>query len=264
MSTTRKLVFLAVAMLIAMAELDRLVGDAISSDGQVSQIADVTGFSAVAHIESWAGWATATPPPWLLILIQIALDLVFIWAYRLLLLQFTPAVGPAAAWHRRVRWLVAADLAEDAMLALAAIALTWGGHPLVLGGAVAGFAILKWVAVVLLLFWVLRHERAQLRSWFSLRLRLLWVHRAAAVVVGALAIVSLLPRAEILEQLPDIQRAWFIWEGPGSPVAFDVLLLFFAVLLAGLLWFAVFVMGRIRSTLFHQVMGWPRRSRSRA
>jgi len=258
MWTTRKLVFLTVAVLIAMAELDRLVGEALSFDGQVSRIADVTGFSAVTHLESWAGWATAAPPPWLLIFIHIALDLVFIWAYRTLLLGFTPVLGVAADWQKRVRWVVIADVVEDAVLALSAIVLIWGAHASFLAWSVAAFATLKWIAVGSLVFWLLRHEGATLWSWLSLRIRLLWVHRAAAVVIGALAIVSLLPRAEILEQLPDIQRSWFLWDGPGEPVGFEGQLLIFAVLLGGILWFAIFLMGRIRSTLFNSVMGGPR------
>ena len=126
----------------------------------------------------------------------------YVWFHRFRAARFGE-VGRRAGAGRRV----GADLLENLLIGLGA-PLGW---LLLVATAVKWAALLPAVALAL---WTLRPTLARLP-------KALYTHRYSAAIVLPLAVLSLGRGPDLLEQLPDIQRAWadpghhgdFVWAG---------------------------------------------------
>lgn len=239
---------LAVCGLVARAEVNALVQEATPT-GQYSVGAlygwgQVTGIAQAptATLRAWSAAAGQFPllPAWLYL--HLAADLLFVAGYW--------AVGHALlrqdrCTHTVLTVLVGADLLEDGC---AAGAFGW-----VLAGSPApGWAawvlhlavLVKWVALAAFLvrlavyLWTDPAARACLRRVAAA----LKVQRFSLVVVALLAVLACARGSDVLEQLPDVQRAWLTWP-PSMGWVHLAVAVTAQVLLAALLVF----LGRLRT-----------------
>ena len=162
-------------------------------------------------------WAAATGqfrwlPVWLYI--NLLFDVLFITGYAFLGFTLLPPKDrEKPAWW--LLWaLIAADLAEDAIAAVAFFGLTDQRHPVyALAVALHVATMLKWLAALALLVrvayraWDSKRARRAIRYLFSA----LWEQRFSVVVVIFLAVVAAGSGADVLEQMPDVQRSWLTW-----------------------------------------------------
>ena len=254
--STRRLILVAIGALIALAELDRLVAETLTGNGQTFQISEVVGPLAAGTTSAWEGWASGAAPPGVLIWVHIALDALFVACYVALLLRY----DTSARWRIAVGILVWIEILEAKLLMIQAALLFH--QESVAGLAIAGAVVssAKWLTVVILIVMAVRRaSRIRLPDghnawwrWARAAFHTVGVHRAGAAVVVVLAIISLIPQTGFLEQLPDIQRSWITWDGAHA-VSLDPMAMIVALLVAIAVWAALFAMGRVRSELHYRV-----------
>ena len=211
---------LALAALIAMQEVDRLVRAVVVRGSATSSVQAVV--APVPDPGAWAGWIGAPDrvrvADW--IVVHTLVDAVFFLAYGALAvgLLARTAARPARCF---LGLLLVAEVAEAVLLLVGAGVVRAGPAPgaePVWGwsGVLAGVSVTKWVALALLVVAVVRNR--ELRGVLGCGLRragtALWVQRLSAVGVVVLAVLSLVPRGDVSDQLPDVQRAWL--GGPGG------------------------------------------------
>jgi hypothetical protein len=242
----------SLAALGGMAQVAAIVQEAIPT-GAISVTSlygpgQLLSTNFAAAYDTLNAWAAATGqfrwlPVWLYL--NLLFDVLFITGYAFLGFTLLPPKdreGPA--WW--LLWaLIAADLAEDAIAAVAFFGLTGQRHP-VYGLAVALHVatMLKWLAALALLV------RVAYRAWDSERARrairylfsALWEQRFSVVVVIFLAVVAAGSGADVLEQMPDVQRSWLTWP-PGMGWVHAAVAVTAQLLLALLLVF----LGRMRT-----------------
>ncbi|KUG57065.1 hypothetical protein AVL62_15875 [Serinicoccus chungangensis] len=160
----------------------------------------------------------------LLVGLWLGVDVAFAITYGLLLWSLLSrvvdrgAVLPQApvrllTWPRPwVVWVaVAADVAENVLLALLVLGPASEAPPAFLVPATAWTSALKWVlllAVAVQLGYALLGTPAG-RTWLSRRGRAVYAQRFSALAFAPVALLALVPGSGILDQLPDIQRTWF-------------------------------------------------------
>ncbi len=225
---------IAVGLYLALNELDYLSG-LVDYSGSRHPFTGLMGPGAVFSPEGTAGgWRALaerggdvdTLLGWYLLL-----DVGFIAAYGVLLLRaFRGARAVALTWCAAL--LVAADFAED---------LAARSH----AGATYLFTLVKWVLVLALAAgWLRRFTSAAGAPWRATarrRLAALWYQRFSLVAILPVAILSLLPGSDLLDQFPDVQRRW------ADSGRSDSLHGLWAVLAMGLVCAALFALGRLRS-----------------
>jgi hypothetical protein len=119
-----------------------------------------------------------------------------------------------ARWRAVVAWviLLVADVTEDALLAVAAgVLAAHEPFPLALQWAIAGAATVKFAAAGLLVlsFLLLSQFRGDVRAMLRRGWQAVYAQRLSVVVVAVLTALALLPPWHgLLEQLPDVERAW--------------------------------------------------------
>ncbi|CAN5382876.1 hypothetical protein BH09ACT4_BH09ACT4_04900 [soil metagenome] len=244
-----RLLVLAVGLLIAMAELDRLVSQILAPNGQAFSLTDVVGVGAFGAVSAWAGWAHATISVAPLVIAHVLLDLAFIASYFLLLRQ----LSAGRRWTVVLWVLLGADLLEDLFLLVQSALVTQREWSAIVAGLGAGASLAKWLAVLVLLVLAVRDHGPTLWQTARSLPKTLAIHRVGLSVVAILAAVSLIPQSGVLEQLPDIQRAWIFWRagpehGPIGPVI-DGAAVAVSVVLAVVVWAVLFLIGRLRSRL---------------
>ena len=214
------LLSLVVALLITIGEIDHLLSQVLDQ-GRTWSVGGLTGPTAVLHpgdtLDGWeffaerANGVNGQVDGWLRL--YAVADVVLALTYGLL----------GVVWFRRfraARWGevgmalavagAAADVLENVLVGL--------GAPL--GWLLLGATSLKWallLPLVVLAVWTLRRTLARLP-------KALYTHRYSAAIVLPLALLSLGRGPDLLEQVPDIQRAWadpgqhgdFVWAGPVS------------------------------------------------
>jgi len=234
------LALLALAALLVMNELDRLIADVVSPSGRTHALSGVYGPTAFLETEAWGDWAASAFPVASLIRASVLADLVLIACYTTLLVRLVRRVTREGIRVRRwglglVAALAIADLAEDALL----VALSVPGAPgwlvwpqvaatsakFAAGLAVAGFLLLG------------REVGDRARAALGRGWRGLYAQRLVAIVVGAIAAVSLVSADGVIEQLPDVYRSWIGYGGLDA-LPLVATLLAFAVTGTGLLWLA--------------------------
>lgn len=211
------LLSVAVALVITIGEIDHLLAQVLD-DGRTWSVTKLTGVTAVLHpgdtLDGWRFFADRAQgvngqvDGWLRM--YAATDIALAATYALL----------GYVWFRRFRGSrlgragiilvlvgAGADFVENVLIGL--------GAPL--GWLLLTATAVKWAALLpaaLLALWTLRPTLARLPKAF-------YTHRYSAAIVLPLALLSLGRGPDLLEQIPDIQRAWadpgqhahFIWAG---------------------------------------------------
>lgn len=249
-------VSLTAGVLIAIAQVDRLIGQVPDAFGRTFEVTALTFpvVSQTAWRERHAGWsflfqeaaADGRMASWLLV--YALLDLVFILLYGLLIRSWGAHLTTMAVRVERpvrgLRWCVLAlwcglfaDVLESAvMLGLR----SWGSAP----QALLALSTVKWAGLVVgavstLVWWSVARQSAPGPSTLRRTLKAAYTHRLSVLVLVPLVALGLPPGPDLVDQLPDIQRRWadagglehFVWSGVLTLVA------------AG----ALFVLGRLRS-----------------
>jgi hypothetical protein len=255
---TGRLLIAAVGLLIILGELDRLSEEFLTRGGQSFSIQGTIGPLALGLDGVWTAWAAADPSPRWIILTHTAVDVVFIVCYLFLFRRILSTVIPAglvstytpAQLQASVRtaraalWaLVGIDAAEDLLLLVGAITMTPGADLDAFGKAVALVSTAKFVALLALVVAAARSPLVRER-FRSLRttVEAVVVHRFAALAVLVLAVLSMVPRAGVLEQLPDVQRSWIEKNGEEWGDVVPRIDLFGAALAATVIFFAVMLL----------------------
>jgi len=245
--STSVLVPALLALTIAAEEIGRLIGETLSSAGQSYSIDDTIGPLALAHVDGWAAWSTASGSP-----------AVFLIAHAIVLIGFYGVSAVLAArlatGSRPARLVIACIAVAEGIEILASL----GAGALIAGGAgpsgiipvvawvVAIAATLKWLGVIVGIAAALRNADVRARIGGGIRrgARAVYAQRLSLVVVLFLGVTSLVPQSGILEQLPDAQRAWL---DAGSNGAAQAVIAIAALLVTAL---ALFVLGRQRARRF--------------
>lgn len=245
-------VALTAGALIALAQLDRLIGQVRDDPlGLTFQVTPLTGpsLSGSALAQRETGWTFLFDPAlpearmgaWLTA--YAVVDLVFIGLYGLLVLAWGRRFRPRAAsrWSSLpmgVLWFgVAADVVESLLIILAR---GWSAAPAVLPWV----STTKWVALAVgagsgLLWWSIVRVPAGGRSALSRVRSALYTHRLSLLVLVPLVVLGLPTGSDLMDQLPDIQRRWADPGGLGHLLWSGVL----TVVTSG----ALFAVGRLRS-----------------
>ncbi|MCU1584067.1 MAG: hypothetical protein JWM49_623 [Microbacteriaceae bacterium] len=225
-ATLLQWIMLAAVSLLTMAEIDRLISDAIGPDRQSHSLTSVIGPLAIFNVPAWGQWASSglgsTIGWW--IVASALIDALFVLAYAVILFRLTaralppnPPAGspPPLEWvnvSRVLLWsLIATEILEAGFLLFGASVILGLPFPLdVVGGMVAVVSTLKWIVVAVFSAAVLRNSgtRTILARIIKHSARAVWVHRLSAVLVLVLVVFSCIPGAGVLDQLPDIQRQW--------------------------------------------------------
>jgi hypothetical protein len=257
----------ALALLIALAETSRLSAQIVSpEDHRPHAINDLVGPTVVGPSATARAWEAALAPEattWRFYLsVHLLLDVALV---ALMVVAAVSALGRLnrdaarsdastirlairtvrAPQSTRLRWILvigvgagALDLIED--LLIFALARRW-----IPAWVVAWTTIVKWaitaVFVVGALLWLARDDQSQqyrstLRQWWFALHR----HRLAFIVLLPVAFLSLVPRGDISDQLPDVQRSWV--DGGNGWVEASAAFVVVLCTAAGL-----YVMGRFRS-----------------
>ena len=214
--------------------------------GQVT--APVTPPTAV--LNAWAdtaGQFFGGMSAWLCV--YLAFSVVFIAGYYLLGWE---VLGRPRLWrpHRSAGpWLllglVVVSLVQDG-IALLAFLIWVGPHRHVPGGLawlLHLVVIVKWAAAVALIVWMAFWvgSRDDVRLQFRRIGRALWEQRFSVAVVTLLGVLAISRGSDVLEQLPDVQRAWLTW-----PPSVEWVHLAAAVAVQALLAFLLVYLGRLR------------------
>jgi hypothetical protein len=205
-----------------MAEISRLSGSILDSVGQAWSFNELAGFGSFSSRAGWrADFTGAIRVRGIFLAVYVAADLAFIYIYWILIRSFWKRTFPERVpTNRRVLLLilVATDLIEDG-LALGTLALREHATALwVFSYLLAGVNTVKSLACIAVAFMVLRDlltsggrsVRRSLREAY----RLIRQHRFTLVPLAVVSVVSIIPGADILDQVPDIARRWT--DGPGN------------------------------------------------
>lgn len=256
LETTRRWVTLAsviAAVLIAMAEIDRLISAVVSLDdngresGASHSLSSVTGLLPFSATDAWSGWQSSAfaEQVALWIVFSVALDAVFIVCYARAAGRFISSFGSRSTVTMRwtLRLLISADVAEGVGLLFGAVCVAVGFPITVVAGVLPAVSMAKWAltAVLLVLFLRTPTTRGALRAAARRGWQALWTHRLSAVTVLLLGALACIPKDGVLDQLPDVQRQWIGGEHLGQAAWAAV-----AVVLAAL---SAFALGRARTRL---------------
>jgi hypothetical protein len=240
----------ALAALVARAEAGAVIQEVMPT-GQYS----VSGLAGVGQL-----FAPASPAPtlnawtvashlfshlWIWLSVQAGFDLVFVAGY----IGFGLAFRSAAGWRLRAWWplyaVALANLIQD-VIAVTAFCGWIRPHrsvPGALAFALEGAVIAKWALVVVLLAWltyrVFTSDQSGARA--QLIATALKKQRFSLVVVALLAVIAIGRGTDVLEQFPDVQRAWLTW-----PPSIGWLHMVFAVAAQALLAIALVLLSAMR------------------
>ena len=211
--------WVAVASLVAvmLGEIDRLIASVPGGDERSHSLNVVLSPLGATKTDSWLQWADAELNQaigrW--IVLSALLDLLLVLA---LVVLFMALVRIAARPRSRVVPTVAlvayasAELIEDAFQIGGGFAVV-AGDPAVaqrLGIAMAVFTTLKALSLLVFAFAVLRIAayRREMRRQIARVARAIWVHRLATLAILVIVVLACIPAADLLDQLPDVQRQW--------------------------------------------------------
>lgn len=233
----------AVVLLIMLGEIDQLLSQVVDPDAQrVWSVNALSGPFGWFDRESTAeGWRFVADPgnvadPEAHPLSQDLVDSVGAWLTAYAMLDVGLALvygwlgvlwfsGRSARGGLLILTAATADILENLQI------LVWTPHPYVLMAC----TLAKWLALLGAAYYVWSEAKDSIT-----RLpRALYTHRYSALIVLPLAFLSLGRGPDLLEQVPDIQRAWGQWNGVGDLVAAGG-----AMSILGL---AAFVIGRQRT-----------------
>ncbi|WP_022890642.1 hypothetical protein [Agromyces italicus] len=244
---------------VALAELDRLIASVPDAAGQSHSLNLALSPFSLLQRTSWSAWAEM---PWHTqigqwIILSAALDAVMVVAYAILLhrLILTAPRSAQAVPAIAFATILASECLEAALQIGAGAAVATGMTDVAhsVGRLIAFVTLAKVLGFIVLAVAVMRIP--EYRSWIGGRLRRLgraiWVHRLAALVILALFVLACIPAADLLDQLPDVERQWADGRLGGWHAAFGIT----ALLVTGLLTFAL-NRRRTRYMIETRVHGW--------
>ncbi|MEP6478126.1 MAG: hypothetical protein ABJB03_01950 [Rhodoglobus sp.] len=243
--------------LIAMNEADRLIGQAVGTDGFVHALSSVIGFGAGAETGAWSGWRTASFSPAPYILVHTAFDLLFLACYGILLARLVRYAAARSGGSPRtplllVGLLVGVDLLEDALIVVLDASVFAANEPLGwMPVVLTAVTYAKWLVAIAIALYVLLGSTvgSTVRPAIRSALLALYAQRLGTVVVLTVGAVSLVTADGVLEQVPDVYRGWLGYPANralGIPT-FDAVAIacaFVAFLVTGL---GLFALGRQRA-----------------
>jgi hypothetical protein len=237
------------ALLIMMAEISRLSGSMLDTIGQAWSFNELAGFGSLSSHAGWrADFSGAVRVRGTFLAVYLAADVAFISIYWALIRRFWKRHFDGRALKMRLALLlilVGADLIEDA-LALGTLGLRTHVTSLwLVSHLLAGVNTVKSLLCVIVAFMVVRDllqsgGRTVRRSMQEIY-QLVRQHRFTVVPLALVSVMSIVPGADILDQVPDIARRWtdgprnFTLEGGSALLA----LIFFTATL--------FLVGRMRT-----------------
>jgi hypothetical protein len=273
LASSTALALLAVAFVIVRNELDRLIGEVLSVDGHTHSLGSVTGFTAAAQTGAWAAWksASAAASAETFIAASALLGLLFVCCY--FWLGYRLVRHSVDAWNEalpedepRVSLLKAAlplivlgglnalgDILIFALDVVPSAGLGW------LPGVFALVAYLTIAAAIVVGLQLILSEviGTPVRRFLFLAIRAIYAQRLAAIVVFAIAALSLLPLPNLFEQISDVYRGWVTFPPDAGflpvfsgPTIATLILDFVAFALTG---FSLFALGRERATHYSQL-----------
>ena len=240
------LALLALAAVLVMNELDRLIADVVSPSGRTHALSGVYGPGSALETEAWSDWGASAFPVGELVRASVVADAVLIACYGVLLFRLIRRVAPDDTRSRRwglgfVVAFIVADALEDVMLVALSFAGAASGGWVWVQVAATYLKFMAGLAVLGYLF-LSRAVGDEMRKAVGRGWRGLYAQRLVAIVVGAIAVVSLLTADGVIEQLPDVYRSW-IGYGGLEAVPMLATLVAFAATGTGLLWLS---RGRVR------------------
>jgi hypothetical protein len=236
---------------LVLTEADRLIGEIPSATQSVHTLNEVIGPFALISRSAWADWATIADGggPGILIQLHTLADAFFWIGYGLLswrLLAKLPATKRAPA-TKGLAVLIGAEAAEAIALIVTARLLLDSSSTFAMSWALAAISTVKWIACIAffgrLVVGLLRVTT--LRIAFLGTLRGVYEQRLALIVVGVLGVLAVFPAGSILEQVPDIERAWLYLDGDVPRVHLELVFTSGAVLVAVAI--SQFFFGRARA-----------------
>lgn len=243
-SLTGTLTVLALAVWIAMAEVDRLIADAATATGRSASASSLQAIDPRLGQENWSLWVSLPEEighqVMVLLAIYFILDMVFAALYAWLLFRLF-AGRRAATWI--VRAVLFSELAEG-MIQL----ITLGQlhtEPLRIEFLLTMAFVMteiKWLALVSLIVGIFVYQTLRMSFFGSVRRawNALFFHRLSVAVIVVIGSLALLPIPGVNDQMPDTQRAW-LDSGPGRFAITSI-----AALVVSL---GLFYLGRRRSEL---------------
>ena len=267
LASSTALALLAVSFIIVRNELDRLIGEVLSVDGHTHSLDDVTGFGAFAQVGSWAAWksASAAASAQTFVAVFAGFGLLFVGCY--LWLGFRLIRGAAERWDtaHEDRAPVSLLKACTPLFVLAGVNLLGDILILVLDflpaaslgalpGIFAGISYLTIAAAIVFGLQLILSEviGTPVRRFLLLAVRAVYAQRLTAIVVVAIAALSLLPLPNLFEQISDVYRGWVTFPTDAGflpiftgPAIATLILDFVAFALVGL---SLFALGRERAT----------------
>jgi hypothetical protein len=180
--------------------------------------------SPAATLNAWTQASHLFSDLWIWLSVLAGFDVVFIAGYIGLGLAFRSAAAgdgePAArSWRLRQWWplyaLAAVNLTQD-IIAVTAFCVWIRQHRLVPAGlawVLEAAVIVKWVLAAVLVVWLIYRvftsdATAGRASLISTALK---KQRFSLVIVALLAVIAVGLGTDVLEQFPDVQRAWLTW-----------------------------------------------------
>lgn len=256
---TLSLASVVLLIAVALAELDRLIASVPDAEGQSHSLNLALSPLSLLQRTSWSAWANM---PWheqigQWIILSAVLDAVMVLAYAILLHRLI-AVAPRTAQlvpSIAFATIIASEVLEGALQLGAGAAVSIGAAEVAhsIGRIMAFVTLAKVLGFVVFAVAVLRIP--EYRSWIGGRLRRLgraiWVHRLAALVILALFVLACIPAADLLDQLPDVERQWADGPRGGWHAFFGIA----ALLITGLLTFAL-NRRRTKYMIQTRVRGW--------
>jgi hypothetical protein len=225
------------AVWLAMNEISLLAAGFLADGGTSWSFHGMSGPLAAQQYDGWHSKLTIGQlNDWLpLLAIYLVLDFVFIAIYVVALKRFVP-LG-------LVLLLAGLDAIENVGTYLLGRERCGGGDCLsnaqVIGLTVV--TMLKWVAFASVLVVLFSYYWPEIKAAVPRIRRALWIQRFSLLAFLPLALLTVVPGTDVLDQLPDVQRRW-LDDGTGVWHAIAAALLYYAVLLP-----VIFLLGRIRS-----------------
>jgi hypothetical protein len=222
---------LAVAALVAKAEADTVIAGVTPSGQYTTSTVFGTGQLAkpqalpTATLNAWSQASTHFGDLWLWLLVQAGFSLVMLAGGLMLCRTVITAagLGGGPGWGALRRWWPLAGVAAATVIQVVLSALTsifWirphHDVPAVLAGFLAAAVVVKWLLAVVFAaqaavqghqLWGTPAFRAKLtQAGWALKKQ-----RFSIVIVALLMIIAVARGSDVLEQLPDVQRAWLTW-----------------------------------------------------
>ena len=222
------LVATAALLAVVLGELDRLIASVPGFDNRSHSLNVVLSPVALSKTDSWSMWAGALLHrelgSWIIasaVLDGVMVMMLFALLWRLVHMLDREHQGVTkrqeGTGHLKVTIIVlivyaAAEFGEDVWQVLGGWAVS-AGQPIAAGWiawVIAAFTTVKAAALVVFVVAILRitpYRRILARRIARIG-QALWVHRLATLAIIVIVVLSCIPAADLLDQLPDVQRQW--------------------------------------------------------